>query len=146
MIRVVFPSIRQSVISITKLWVFCCALISRPFPTEESLKDEDIYKNLEDLIEYVWGCYLFFFLLFILCSNNQTTSKSKTKQNSPSSLLFRGPDTHMASIWLRFSVTVRGNKWVILHVLRWAMYDTYVKCPAVCRWHSEWRTKIKRAM
>lgn len=26
---------------------------SRPFPTEESLKDEDIYNNLEDLIEYV---------------------------------------------------------------------------------------------
>uniref|UniRef100_A0A3B4ZQN5 Guanine nucleotide exchange factor VAV3-like n=1 Tax=Stegastes partitus TaxID=144197 RepID=A0A3B4ZQN5_9TELE len=25
---------------------------SRPFPTEESLKDEDIYNNLEDLIEY----------------------------------------------------------------------------------------------
>uniref|UniRef100_A0A8C3B395 Vav 3 guanine nucleotide exchange factor b n=1 Tax=Cyclopterus lumpus TaxID=8103 RepID=A0A8C3B395_CYCLU len=30
----------------------CFAVISRPFPTEESLKDEDIYNNLGDLIEY----------------------------------------------------------------------------------------------
>lgn len=26
---------------------------SRPFPTEESINDEDIYKGLPDLIEYV---------------------------------------------------------------------------------------------
>lgn len=25
---------------------------SRPFPTEESVEDEDIYNHLEDLIEY----------------------------------------------------------------------------------------------
>lgn len=34
------------------------SVISRPFPTEESLKDEDIYNNLEDLIEYVWDSSL----------------------------------------------------------------------------------------
>lgn len=31
------------------------SVLPRPFPTEESLKDEDIYNNLEDLIEYVRG-------------------------------------------------------------------------------------------
>lgn len=36
----------------TSLSVF---VLPRPFPTEESLKDEDIYNNLEDLIEYVRG-------------------------------------------------------------------------------------------
>lgn len=40
----------------TPLWASrCFAIISRPFPTEESLEDEDVYNNLEDLIEYVWG-------------------------------------------------------------------------------------------
>lgn len=34
------------------------AVLSRPFPTEESLKDEDIYNHLEDLIEYVRGLLL----------------------------------------------------------------------------------------
>lgn len=37
-----------------QFWTSCCfAVVSRPFPTEESLKDEDIYNNLEDLMEYV---------------------------------------------------------------------------------------------
>lgn len=27
--------------------------LSRPFPSEESVEDEDIYNHLEDLIEYV---------------------------------------------------------------------------------------------
>uniref|UniRef100_A0A672JM83 Guanine nucleotide exchange factor VAV3-like n=1 Tax=Salarias fasciatus TaxID=181472 RepID=A0A672JM83_SALFA len=30
----------------------CFSVVSRPFPTEESLKDEDVYNNLQDLIEY----------------------------------------------------------------------------------------------
>lgn len=29
------------------------SLLKRPYPSEESVEDEDIYNHLEDLIEYV---------------------------------------------------------------------------------------------
>lgn len=40
-----------SIIVIVHLPIFFSP--SRPFPTEESINDEDIYKGLPDLIEYV---------------------------------------------------------------------------------------------
>uniref|UniRef100_A0A674PKR7 Vav 3 guanine nucleotide exchange factor b n=1 Tax=Takifugu rubripes TaxID=31033 RepID=A0A674PKR7_TAKRU len=43
---------KVTALAFTSLSVF---VLPRPFPTEESLKDEDIYNNLEDLIEYVRG-------------------------------------------------------------------------------------------
>lgn len=39
-----------------KYWsLYYFTVTSRPFPTDESLQNEDIYNNLEDMIEYVWS-------------------------------------------------------------------------------------------
>lgn len=92
----------QSLISVASLWLFClnaephAALLSfsRPFPTEESPKDEDIYNNLEDLIEYVWGFSL------RVCHGRwwNTITLLANRKPAPSPVLFGGPDTHM--FWL----------------------------------------------
>lgn len=73
--------------------------LSRPFPSEESVEDEDIYNHLEDLIEYVNTAKTFLTLFGALIRSFSTVNRQQMvvgvrnicswvlTQRQPSSLL-----------------------------------------------------------